>query len=349
VPRTTIADVAREAGVSKSTVSRVLTGKTDYMREETRQRVLQAIEMLEYRPSRVARSLVSKRTLTAGLLISDVDNPFYPEVIHGVEDVGLAHGYDVYLCNTAYDLERGMRYVRSLSDKQVDGVILMSSSMSDELVTELANQQIPTVVLDWELQVVEGVVGTIAVDFHAGIRAAADHLVELGHRRVAHVSGPLDLRTARTRRDIFLDALADHGIARAGVTVAEGNFRIGGGRQALQQLLSTPEPPTAVFAGNDLTALGILWAARDHGLRVPEDLSLIGLDDIRLAREVNPPLTTVALPRNQIGSMAMQMLLDIMSESQEPQSEPVRHNVVETHLVIRQTTAGPHDVRTRND
>jgi len=337
--RPTIADVARVAGVSKSTVSRVLNDRTHYMREETRQRVVRAMDELGYRPSAVARSLVSKRTHTVGLLISDVGNPFYPEVIHGVEDAALAAGYDVFLCNTSYDLKRGMTFVESLGDKQVDGAMLMSSSMSDELVLELARHRIPAVVLDWQLNVVDGMVGTIAVDFETGIRTAADHLVELGHRRLAHVSGPLHLRTAQVRRDTFMEGLAAHGIDPTEVLVVEGNFRVEGGRQALAELLSAPERPTAVFAGNDLMALGILWAARDRGLRVPEDLSVIGLDDIELSAEVSPSLTTVALPRHEIGEMAMHMLLELIPLPQEPQSEPVHHDIVHTHLVVRQSTA----------
>lgn len=341
--RVNIADVASAAGVSKSTVSRVLTGKTDYMREETRERVEQTIHDLGYRPSSVARSLTSKRTLSVGLLISDVENPFYPEVIHGVEDVALAHGYNVFLCNTNYEMARGMKFVRSLADKQVDGALLMMSSMSDHLVMELANHHIPTVVLDWQLKFVDSKVGTIAVDFDTGIRAAATHLAKLGHRRISHVSGPLNLQTARVRRDIFIEELSAHDINPDQVAVVEGNFRIDGGRKALTQLLSLPKPPTAVFAGNDLTALGILWAARGHGLRIPEDLSVVGFDNIHLAAEVNPPLTTVGLHRHQIGSTAMQMLLDIMSEFQQSQSDTVHHKQVECQLVIRQSTSRPQD------
>jgi LacI family transcriptional regulator len=339
--RPTIADVARVAGVSKSTVSRVLNDRTHHMRQGTRQRVLQAMDELGYRPSAVARSLVSKRTHTVGLLISDVGNPFYPEVIHGVEDVALAAGYDVFLCNTSYDLERGMAFVRSLADKQVDGTMLMSSSMSDELVLELARHQIPVVVLDWQLGSVDGMVGTIAVDFRTGIRAAANHLVDLGHRHIAHVSGPAALRTACNRRDFFLDALADRGIDRATVTVVEGNFRIDGGRQAMAALAALTERPTAVFAGNDLMALGIVWEARKRGLDVPQDLSVVGLDDILLAQQNVPPLTTVALPRYDIGSIAMQMLLDLIPVAQESQSIPIYRETVSTHLSVRQSTAPP--------
>ena len=335
----TIADVAELAGVSKSTVSRVLNDRTHYMREDTQARVLQVVAELGYRPSSVARSLVSKRTHTIGLLISDVGNPFYPEVIHGVEEIALKHDYDVFLGNTGYDLDRGMALVRSLADKSVDGAILMSSTMSDELVLELAQQQIPVVVLDWQLTVLDGVIGTIAVDFETGIRAAARHLVELGHRNLAHVSGPLNLRTSHARRDAFLAGVAESGVDSDTIRVVEGNFHIDGGRRALKELLDAPQPPTAVFAANDLMALGILWGARENGLRVPEDLSIIGFDDIELATEVSPPLSSVALPRFEIGTTAMGMLLDLISSGKEPQLEALRHQQIGSNLVIRQSTA----------
>jgi DNA-binding LacI/PurR family transcriptional regulator len=236
-----------------------------------------------------------------------------------------------------------MALVRSLADKSVDGAILMSSTMSDELVLELAHQQIPVVVLDWQLTVLDGVIGTIAVDFETGIRAAARHLVELGHRRLAHVSGPLNLRTSHARRDAFLAGVAESGVNPDTVRVIEGNLHIDGGRDALEALLATPEPPTAIFAANDLMALGILWAAREHDLRVPENLSIIGLDDIELASEVSPPLSSVALPRFEIGTLAMQMLLDLISSGREPQSEDLQHAVVGSNFVIRKSTAPPYN------
>jgi LacI family transcriptional regulator len=338
--RPTIDDVAQMAGVSKSTVSRVLSGNTIYMREGTRLRVEKAIVDLQYRPSSVARSLISNRTHTVGLLISDVGNPFYPEVIHGVENVALAHDYDVFLCNTNYDIERGMHFVRSLIARQVDGVMIMSSSMSDDWITELARYQIPTVVLDWRVRSSESAAGNITVDFDTGIGAAVDHLVALGHRSFAHVSGPLGLHTSRLRRDAFLRGLARHGVDADHVPVVEGNLSIDGGSRGLDQLLSLCQRTTAVFAANDLTALGIIWAARDRGLRVPEDLSVIGLDNIRLAAEIYPPLTTVALPQAEIGSMAMRILLNLLQEDRHPQTIPDER--VETHLIIRRSTARPN-------
>lgn len=338
--RATIADVAKVAGVSKSTVSRVLSGRDEYMKQETRARVEQAIAGLGYRPSSVARSLVSRLTYSVGLLVSDVGNPFYPEVIHGVEAVAFAHGYDMFLCNTNYDLERGMKFVRSLIDKQVDGVLIMSSTMSDAWVLELSENNVPVVVIDWQMKgVTDGAIGTLNVDYQPGIREMVDHLVGLGHRQIAHVSGPLRLRTAQLRRDAFFDALVANDLNPQNALLIEGDFRIEGGRQALAQLLAQEAPPTAIFAANDLMAMGIVRSARTHNLSVPGDLSVVGLDDIWLVRDMDPPLTTVALPRYELGSEAMKMLINLLQAASEENSKPVKK--IETHLVKRQSTGVP--------
>lgn len=339
MPRPTIADVARAAGVSKSTVSRVLMGNLEYMREETRLRVEQAIDTLHFSPSTVARSLVTKRTHTVGLLVSDVANPFYPEVIHSVEDVALANNYDVFLCNTNYSTERGLQIIRSLVAKQVDGVLIMSSGMSDEWVSELVKNHTPAVVLDWQISDLADEISTIKVNFDSGVGQAVDHLLALGHRRFAHISGPLSMRTSILRRDAFLHALSTAGFDASRVPVIEGNLRIDCGRQALADLLALPEPPTAIFTANDLMALGIIWAARDAGLRIPGDLSVIGLDNIHLSAEIHPPLTTVALPQAEIGQLAMTSLIELLHSS--PVNPVGRRYQVNTTLILRESTAPP--------
>ncbi|MFM8321431.1 MAG: LacI family DNA-binding transcriptional regulator [Chloroflexota bacterium] len=288
----------------------------------------------------MARSLVSKRTLSVGLLISDVGNPFYSEVIRGVEDVAAQQDYSIFLCNTSYDHTRGLKYIQSLINKQVDGVLLMSSSVSDEWVEELARSRTPVVALDWwPTHPVQGAVRVIGVDFETGIRQAVDHLVQLGHTRFAHISGPMSLRTSRTRRQAFLSALEEHGFLAEQITMIEANLRLDGGRGALEQLVGLPDPPTAVFAANDLTAIGLVWAAQQRGLKIPEHLSVIGLDDIQLAAEILPPLTTVAMPRGEIGRMAMEMLLELIDDA-EPETQVQPAVNVPTSLVVRQSS-GP--------
>jgi LacI family transcriptional regulator len=330
----TIEDVAAAAGVSKATVSRVIGGKFTHIRPDTRRRVEEAIIALNYRPSSVARSLTSHRTYTVGMLVSDVANPFYGEVIHGVEDEAIAAGYNVLLANTNYDLGRGMALIRSLIDRRADGVLIMSSSASDAWLEELGQARMPAVALDWARLDIDAV-SCIEVDFRPGIAEAARHLVDLGHRRLGHIAGPLNLKTSRDRRDAFLDALAERGIARDRVAVATGPLTIEGGRQAWFLLREERHTPTAVFCANDLMALGVLNAARSEGLRVPGDLSIVGLDDIWLAAQFDPPLTTVALPRYEIGGLAIRMLFALLGGA------PRERRVVTTSLVVRKSTGAP--------
>lgn len=340
--RSTIAEVARKAGVSKATVSRVLSGNYIYLRPETRQRVETAIEELSYRPSSIARSLTSKRTQTAGVMIADIGNPFYPDVLRGIEDAALKVGYNVFLCNTNYDLSRGMDYVHSLIDKRVDGVLIMTSAFSDGWLQELDANHVPVVILDWEVQTRGGNISTIGVDFRRGIQAAVEHLTSLGHRRFAHISGPLHLPTSGYRSEAFQQALGAFDIPSSQVAVVEGNLRIDGGRRALLALQSLPTRPTAVFAANDLTAIGLLQEARAQGISIPGELSVVGLDDIWLAAQAEPPLTTVALPRYEIGALAMRMLLDLLNQPGDHYIEGV-YTRVRTSLVVRQST-GPAPV-----
>jgi LacI family transcriptional regulator len=330
----TIEDVAAAAGVSKATVSRVLSGTFTHIRPETRRRVEEAIASLNYRPSAVARSLTSHRTYTVGMLVSDVANPFYGDVIHGVEDEAISAGYNVLLANTNYNLDRGLALVRSLIDRRADGALIMSSSASDQWLEELARAGVPAVVLDWAGGGLEGV-SCIEVDFRPGIVAAAEHLLALGHKRLAHVAGPLVLKTSRDRRDVFLDALTAGGIEPDKVLIATGELTIEGGREAWALLREQPHSPSAIFCANDLMALGVLTAARSDGLRVPGDLSIIGFDDIWLAAQFDPPLSSVALPRYEIGGLAMRMLLELLAGA-----EPARR-VVSTSLVLRKSTGVP--------
>jgi len=337
MPLPTIADVARAAGVSKATVSRILNGDTTYIRAETRARVQQVIEQLAYRPSSVARSLTSRRTQTIAMLISDVANPFYADVIHGVEDVTLEKGYTTFLCNTNYDAQRGLALVRALIDRRVDGILLMSSLITSSWLDELVRHSVPTVIVDWQERA--EALHAVRVAYDTGIQAAAEHLIALGHRRIAHISGPLQLHTARERRDAFLNALQALNFSAEDVLVIEGQFTLESGREAAAQILSQPADrrPTAIFAANDLMALGALSAARAANLPVPQALSVIGLDDIWLAAQAEPPLTTVALPRYQIGAQAAQTLLQVLSQ---PGLDTIITQV-ESALTVRQSTAPP--------
>jgi len=331
--RVTISDVAFRSGVSKSTVSHVIN-ETRFVEELTRKKVLEAIQDLNYRPSSIARSLVSQRTSTAGLLISDVGNPFYHEVILGVEEVALSNGYSIFLCNTGYDLDRGMRFIHSLMDRLVDGILFMSSNMNMEMLQEVHKNMVEAVVLDWGSDNVSKLAATITIDFTAGICEAVNHLISLGHKQIAYAGGPADLWTAKMRKQAFLDAMRTCQPTVKGILLDEGNLRIDGGNRAFDALSRLNPRPTAVIAANDLTALGIMWSARNAGYTLPDDLSVIGLDDIDLASRVSPTLTTISLPRYEIGRLAMQELLSLI---REPSQSKINRRVA-TSLVVREST-----------
>lgn len=331
--RVTITDVALRSGVSKSTVSHVLN-QTRFVEDHTRQKVLQAIRELNYRPNSIARSLVSQRTGTAGLLISDVGNPFYHDVILGVEEVALTNGYSIFLCNTGYDLLRGMKYIHSLVDRLVDGVMFMSSNMNIDMIQEVHANSIQSVVLDWGGTNVSEMAATITINFKTGICEAVQHLVEFGHKRIAFAGGPTSMWTAKIRKQAFLKAIEECQPFVQGVILTDGNLRIEGGYQVFEELSQLDPRPTAVIAANDLTALGIMWASRNAGYDLPDDLSVIGLDDIDLASRVTPTLTTIALPRYEIGRLAMQNLLSLIREPTQPKDD----QVVDTHLIVREST-----------
>ena len=335
----TIADVAAAAGVSNSTVSRVLSGSDAPIRAATREKVMEAIAALDFHPNAAARSLSGRRTYTVGVLVSDIGNPFYSEVIKGIEDAAIPEGYSLFLGNTNFDVDRGSTLIRSFVDRRVDGVIVLFSRASEEWLTTLSSHNIPVSIVDRDpgLPPLEAV--SIAVDFEPGIRDAVAHLVELGHRRLAHVSGPLNLHTSLKRRDIFLEAVASHGIDASEVKCVEGDFHIEGGRLAAKALFEDETWPTAIFAANDLMAIGVLAEARSRDLRIPQDLSVIGLDDIWQAAHTTPPLSTVALPRYEIGSLSMGKLLELLKEGND--NMPLQSASVTTTMVYRQSTAAP--------
>ena len=240
--RPTMADVARAAGVSKATVSRVLNGTATHMRPATAEKVKKAVDALGFRPNALARSLSLRRSGTLALVVSDVVNPFYAEIIHGLEDAALKEHSNIFLCNTNYDLERGLTLVRSLIDKRVDGVLLTSSSVEVRWVEELHQNSVPTVVLDPVSDKDQIGSATIRVDFDKGIGEAVAALTKAGHQKLAIVTRPLGLKTARVRRDAFLEAVQRHDVDPKNIVQVESNFRIGGGRLALPRSCK-PESP----------------------------------------------------------------------------------------------------------
>ena len=328
-----IKEVAREAGVSTATVSHVINN-TRYVSDEVRSRVEKAIEQCRYYPNAHARSLASGRSKIFGLVVSDIANPFFPELVKAIEEAAFERGYDTILSNTNYDAERTSHYVRRLIERNVAGVAVMTSEMSKELIDELAHREVPVVFLDVGEKGKQ--MSNLRVDYEEGIEQAVLHLVALGHRRIAFISGKIDMGSSRRRLEAFQRTIKQL-FPDVPELIFYGNFKIEGGRRAAHEILVTEasELPTAVIAANDLTAIGAISEFEAAGYQIPRDISVVGFDDIDFAALTKPALTTINLPRNELGRRAVEMLLKILDNPQEEGTE-IR---IPTNLVIRESTA----------
>jgi DNA-binding LacI/PurR family transcriptional regulator len=334
-----IREVAKMARVSIATVSRTIN-KASSVDPKTAARVWKAIEELRYYPNLQARSLVSGRSRILGLIVSDITNPFFPELVKGFEDVAVQRGYETIVSSTNYDPARMALSVRRMLERKVEGVGIMTSEMEPSLTDQLVRRKVPTVFLD--VGSVHGLISNIRVDYASGINQAVEHLLNLAHRRIGFISGPLSLKSARTRRSAFLECLTRTGILEDEELVTEGDHTIDGGLEAMSRLLRLSNPPTAVLASNDLTAMGAMSAVRRKSLRVPEDVSVIGFDDIHFAEFTDPPLTTVRLSRRELGETAFRALLNhIQPENEETASRGTQYSIVSS-LVVRNSTCEAH-------
>jgi DNA-binding LacI/PurR family transcriptional regulator len=327
-----ISEVAARAGLSTATVSRTIN-QSGLVRPRTAEKVWKAVRELGYYPNTQARALVSGKSRMFGLIISDIVNPFFPELVKSFEFAAIHHGYEVIIANTDYSPDRMGVCVRRMIERQVDGVAIMTSEMTPHLFDELSHRRLPIVVLD--MGKAKPPITDIDIDYNKGIVEAVQHIVALGHERIGFISGPLTMKSARTRRSAFLKCMVACGISNHLRTVVEGDHKIGGGGIAMTKLLSLPHPPTAVLTSNDLTAIGVLHAIECAGLRVPDDISVVGFDDIELSRSTHPPLTTIRLSRDELGRKAFDALYQTV--------KGLRHTAqqinISTSLVIRESTA----------
>ncbi|HEY0174232.1 MAG TPA: LacI family DNA-binding transcriptional regulator [Pyrinomonadaceae bacterium] len=327
-----IKDVAREAEVSTATVSHVVNN-TRFVSEEVRARVLGAIERCGYYPNAHARSLASGRSQTFGLVVSDISNPFFPELVKSIEAAAFERGYDVMLSNTNYEPERTSHYVRRFIERKVAGVVVMTSELDTALIGELASRDVSVVFLDLGKPGVH--MSNLTVNYEAGIEEAIRHLVSFGHSEIAFVGGPERLRSAARRLEAFRASMRRH-LPGARVRFHRGDFKLEGGRRAAAEILSARGRPTAVLAANDLMALGVMVELRAAGLEIPRDVSVIGFDDIAFAALAEPPLTTICLPRVELGRRAVEAL---MMNIEHPERRGVQINIP-TYLITRAST-GP--------
>jgi len=347
-----IRDVAQEAGVSIATVSRVVNATDHPVRPETRERVLAAVKKLGFRPNDLARGLLLKKTRTIGLIVPDVANPYYPALTRGVEDVASAELYAVIFCNTDRRAEKSELYVNLLLQKRVDGIIFAGGGTDFAEASQSFASYGTQVVLIGRHRIGRP---SVQID-NVGLACdATNHLVELGHREIGCIAGPLALPSFEDRLTGYRSSLERHDIGWDNRLVRDSVAEESGGYAAARSLLEGQPRPTAIVAANDRMAIGALAAAADLGVRVPEQLSVVGTDDIPMASFVRPSLTTVRLPTYEIGAAAMRLMLRLLAgeslgTSDEPERmgaahEPTIH--LATELVVRESTAPPSSPEAR--
>jgi len=328
--RRTILDVARLAGVHPSTASRALHRADLPLRPETRRKVLAAAERLSYRPSVIARGLRLQRSKTLGMLVPDIANPFFPPIIRGAEEAARERGYELLLTNTDDSPEREDASFHLLRERQADGVLLATSRLSDATLATVRKERFPFVLVNRGSRMSADL--SVEVDNARLATSVMVHLVSLGHRRIAHIAGPLSTTTGAERAAGYRESLRANGVSTELIAEAS-SYSEAAGYAAAQQLLRSR--PTAIFAANDLLVLGALRAAREAELRVPEDLSLVGVNDIPLAELISPPLTTVRVPGREMGGIAARMLIALL----ENEPLPRKHVLLDATLVVRGSTA----------
>lgn len=332
----TIKDVAKRAGVSVSTVSRVLNHHP-HVADDVFQRVTDAITELDYSPSRVAQRLRATASQLIGVIFSDISNPFYIDVLRSIEHTLSQQGMSVLISNADSDPAREETFIRIMLNENIAGLIIAPTKEDVPALAAVARSGVPTVVVDRRLANLE--VDTVLVDNFRGALTAIQHLIALGHTRIGVLSGPLHLTSGRERYTGYLQAMTDAGLQVDSSLTRFGNYRESSGYQLAQELLAAPNPPTALFVANNLMTIGALNAIHELGCRVPDDVSIIGFDDLAWAISLNPPLTTVAQPTSEIGTRAAELLLDRIKDP----ARSARTVVLPTQLKIRASCASRRD------
>jgi DNA-binding LacI/PurR family transcriptional regulator len=327
----TIKDIARIAEVSHSTVSRALRN-SPLANAETAATIRRIAQEQGYAVSAAARSLVTKRTHSIGVVVTSIADPFVGEVFIGIEDVTQARGYSLLLANCHADPTRELRAVRLLREHRVDGILVSASRVGALYMRLLAKINVPVVLINNEHP--GEFIFSVTIDNVNAARDATRHLVDLGHRRIGYIGNQFGLQADTDRFAGYRQVLEEADIGFQPELVTHGNGKPEGGMHGMERLLALPERPTAVFCYDDMGAIGAMRAAREHGMRVPDDLSIVGLDDLFLASYTDPPLTTIQQPKEYMGRLAAEILLDLLSGG-KPQS----HVTLPGKLIVRQSTA----------
>lgn len=330
----TIYDVAREAGVSMATVSRVVNNNPN-VKPQTRKKVFEAIERLGYRPNAVARGLASKKTTTVGVVIPDISNSIFSEVARGIEDIANMYHYNIILCNADKKKEKEIRVVNTLLEKQVDGLLFMGGAITEDHVQAFKTSSVPVVLCATADE--KRLIPSVDIDHEKAAYDAVNVLIQNGHKNIAMISGTLqDPANGFARYQGYKKALEDAGIPLREEYVRIGNYRYESGLEVTKYFLELPERPTAIFAATDEMAIGAIHTLQDSGLKVPDDVSVISVDNIRMASMVRPQLTTVAQPMYDIGAVAMRLLTKLMNKETKDTAELTQ--VVLPHEVIHRNS-----------
>jgi DNA-binding LacI/PurR family transcriptional regulator len=335
----TMREVAKRAGVSPATVSRVLN-KTQYIAPETEQRVLEVVRQLNYHKNVHARRLATGRSDLFGLVISEIANPYFPEIIRGFQAAAWERGFDVLLFNTEYQQGRIDSVIRKLIESDVRGVAIMTSSVDKSATADLTAAGVGVVFCN--LGPPERLISNISIDYQSGISQAIEHVVSLGHRCAAVIAGPGNNHTAVTIKLALVKGLKERKLNP--FPVIESNYRVDSGASAVRAVLSQTETPTVIFCGSDLIAMGAMKTLEEEGVRVPEDVSVVGIDDISFAFLARPPLTTISVPRERLGVIAFEALERVLKLKRRKGAD----YYVGTELVVRKSTgpARPQTPRT---
>ena len=334
--RIDIRAVAARAGVSIATVSRAVN-HVPTVDPALAERVWQVVGELNYFPNTQARALVSGRSRMLGLIVSEITNPFFPELIQEFEQVAVERGYEILIASTNYERKKMESCARRMLERKVDGVAVMTFGIEDFLFERFAADNIPVVFIDAAPS--RPLSGYLTIDYRAGIHEAVQHLAVLGHRKIGFIAGPLRLRSAAAREAAFVESMRSIGLKINPDWVVEGDHTLEGGRDAMQKVLALPDLPTAVICSNDMTAIGVQHALFEADMKVPDDLSIIGFDDIHLAEYTIPPLTTVRMSCKDLALRAVNLLLEQLNP--DPAKADAPHPKIDTRLVVRQTTGLP--------
>jgi LacI family transcriptional regulator len=329
-----IREIAKRAKVSTATVSRTIN-RVPTVDPALAKRVMKVVEDMGYYPNTAARALVSGKSRIFGLIVSEITNPFFPEIVQAFEDIAVQNHYEILLTSTVHDPKRMELAVRRMIERRVDGVAILTFGMEDSLIADLRFRKVPLVFVDVGPQAAG--ITNIRVNYQEGIREAVGHLAKLGHERIAFVAGPATLKSAIARRAAFEASMQENGLQVDQELIVTGDHKVEGGIAAMAGLAAMSKRPTAILCSNDMTAVGVMREAYDRGISIPRELSVIGFDDIRLAEFTTPPLTTVRMSQKHLAEFAFQALRGEVDGRDA--SENGKEVELETSLILRGSTA----------